>query len=129
MAVATAGNAVVVAGGISSSGPVSDVYLFDPGTGGVSLLGRLPSAVGHGSAFAIGGVVYVAGGQDSKGRAVRQVVAVDPAARTISRLAPLPTALSDAAAVSDGSTAWLIGGWRGTALSQVLTVRVDRTSA
>jgi len=124
--VASVGKSIVVAGGVSAAGPVSDVDLFDTVSGHVSVLGRLPIAVGHAGAFTLSGRVFLAGGRDAKGKVGRQVVAIDPVGRTITAQPSLPAGVSDAAAVTDGSTAWLIGGWRGTALTQVLTANPPR---
>jgi len=123
-AVASLGGQLVIAGGVSSRGPVSTVYLFDPADGKVSVLGELPERVGHATAFAIGGVILVAGGLDASGHAQKRVFAIDLQGRTISAEPPLQAAVSDAPAVSDGTHAWIVGGWRGKALTQVLRVSV-----
>ncbi len=119
-AVASAGGQIVIAGGVSSRGPVSTVYVFDPADGTVSTLGTLPIRIGHAMAFTLGTTVYVAGGLNASGGAERRVFAIDVVDRTITPQALLPFAVSDGAVVSDGTTAWIVGGLRGQPLSQVL---------
>ena len=115
---------LVIAGGVASAGPVATVYGFDPTTGGISMIGRLPIPVGHAAAFELGGRAFVCGGRDARGRAVRQCVAIDPVRGSVTSLTPLRTAVADAAVASDGRQAWLIGGWRGGPLIQVLVARL-----
>ncbi len=121
--VAASGSDLVIAGGVSSAGPVSTVYRFDSTSGNVSVLGHLPSALGHAAAVALGDRVYVIGGLDAGGHAVRTVFQVDPAGGTVTRLADLARAVSDAAVAGTSTEAWLLGGWDGRALAQVLHVR------
>ena len=111
---------------MSSSGPSRDVYLFDPGSGRVQTLGRLPHAVGHAAAVALGGHVFVAGGQDASGNVVSALTEVDPSSGSVKALNPLPRAVSDAGAVplTDGRSALIVGGYRGHALAQVLRLRM-----
>jgi len=123
-AIAAARGRVLVAGGISSSGPVAAVRLFDPVTQQVTHLAQLPVPLAHAAAVALGGMFYVIGGQDAAGRPLRSVFEVDPATGHVRTLAPLGLPVSDAGVATIGSTAWLIGGWRGTSTSQVLRISV-----
>jgi hypothetical protein len=123
-AVAAAGGRLVVAGGVTPSGPVATVSVFDPGTAKVTAAGTLPAPVGHAAAFVLDGEVYVAGGLDAGGHAVRTVSVIDPSTGSVGRAAALPLAVSDGPAVVAGQTAWLIGGWRGVALDQVIRASV-----
>ncbi len=120
-AVAAVGGSIIVAGGVSASGPVSAVLRFDPGTGKVSVIGRLDAPVGHAAAFALGQDVYLVGGEDAAGRAVRSVTDIDAATGTSRALRPLARPVSDAAATMGDAIGWIVGGWRGAAtVTQVL---------
>jgi hypothetical protein len=107
-AVAAVGKSLVVAGGISSSGPTRAVYAFDPASGRSRLLGRLPTAIGHASAVTLGGTVYVIGGADANGT-VGDVTAINVGNRTIKPV-PAVARVSDAAAVVLGVRALIVGG-------------------
>ena len=61
-AVTAANGDVFIAGGVSSNGPSSAVYRFDPRTGRVSMLGRLPGASAHAIAIVVGSGIDVLGG-------------------------------------------------------------------
>jgi outer membrane protein assembly factor BamB len=117
---ATPSGDVLIVGGETTSGPVSDVLLFSPTTGRVTNMGHLPYRVGHAEAFALGGLVYVVGGRDAGDRAVAAVSVIDPSRRTARPGAPLGSPVADAAAAGDGTHVWLIGGWRGSNTGQVL---------
>jgi YVTN family beta-propeller protein len=119
-AVVSDGSALVIAGGISSRGPVSSVYRFDPAARTLTSLGHLPARIGHASAFSLAGRVYVAGGLDSGASPVDSVTLVDAAARRIRVATSLPRPISDAAAVALGPAAWLIGGSNGGAVGDVV---------
>src|SRR5439155_26206901 len=120
-AVAGQGSDLVIAGGVSSEGPVSTVYRFDPATRTVSLLGHLRHALGHATAVALGPNVYVFGGRDAAGAPLATSFAILASGR-IRSVAGLAAPLSDAAAADDGHRAWLVGGWRGHAVTQVVEV-------
>jgi hypothetical protein len=105
-AVAAVGGLVVIAGGTSSGGPVSTVYVFDPGSGRVTALGRLPNPAAHAAAVALGGSVYVLGGSPPVS------ASVDVRRRMVAALsAAVPVA--DAAVAALGGRALLIGGSSG----------------
>jgi hypothetical protein len=116
-AVAASGGRVVIAGGILASGaPSSAIYLFDPGSGKVRVLGQLATATGHASAVTLGGSVYVVGGVDAAGRPVRSATRVN--AKVAQLALNLPVA--DAAVAQVGNKAFLLGGRRsGRAVSDV----------
>ncbi len=125
-AVAVSGSVIVIAGGEAASGPVDTVYAFDTTSGKVVQVAKLPSAVGHASAFTLGGKVYVAGGLDKSGHATNLVSAVASATGQVTRLPGLPAseAFSDAGTAYAGGRAWIVGGTNGTAaLTQVLMAR------
>ncbi len=78
-AAASAGGELVIAGGTTPTGVSDAVLRFDPKTGRVTRLARLPHPITHASAAALGGRVYVIGG---RGAAVTpqfaDVLAIDP---------------------------------------------------
>ena len=76
---AAADGRILVAGGSLPSGRASDALLaFDPSTGSVVALGRLPAPTTHASAAALGDLAYVIGGRGSTvDTPTRRIVAVD----------------------------------------------------
>ena len=65
-AVAAADGAVIVAGGSTPAGNASDAILrFDPATGRVRKIGRLPHPLTHAGAAVIDGMVFLVGGRGS----------------------------------------------------------------
>lgn len=125
-AVASSGNGVVIAGGMSRSGAVSSIYRFDPAAGRVRLIGRLPAPLAHAAAFSLAGKVYVTGGRDASGSVVGSVTVVDPVSRLVRSLAALPMPVADAGAATVGGSAWLIGGWNGAPVGDVVQVSLAR---
>jgi YVTN family beta-propeller protein len=126
-AVTSVGNEVVVAGGVSSGGAVSSVYRFDPSTGKVALLSRLPSPVSHASAFPLGQEAVVAGGRSASGAATGSVTAINIHTGRVRSLAALPSPVADAAAATVGTSTFLVGGWDGQTVATVM--RASRAAA
>ena len=111
-AVARADGRLVIAGGILAGGVSSSaVYVFDPGSGRVGLLGRLATAVGHASAVAVGGSVYVVGGVDATGQPVSAGSRIDVATAKVTPV-PVATPVADASVAQAGSKVFLLGGRR-----------------
>jgi len=103
---------LVIAGGSLQSGTASRTVLaFDPATGRVRAIGRLPAPTTHAAAAAIGNTAFVIGG---RGPAVNtptaRIEAVDPAARTVRPAGALAVPRSDLAAVALGNRILLVGG-------------------
>ena len=111
-AVTAAGGRLVIAGGSLPNGTATDaVYSFDPATGRVTLVGRLPAPTTHAAAAAIGSIAYVVGGRGAlQGTPTGRIVAVDPAARRIVPAGTLAQPLSDLAAVASAGGILLAGG-------------------
>ncbi len=129
-AVSTVGSQIVIAGGSLPAGTASDaVFAYEPRSGRVVRLGRLPEATTHASAATIGGTVLVIGGRgallDSQ---TARVVAIDPAHRRITAAGTLSSARSDLAAVSSGQRILLAGG-RGAAGTEAIIGELARSSA
>jgi Kelch motif len=132
-AVAAAGpNAVIVAGGLSTAGPVATILRIAVPGGVVTTIGRLPRPLAHEAAVALGGAVFVLGGEDASGQTVRTVERIDPQTGDVRTVHPLPGTVADAAAVAVGpDRALLIGGRRGpqgsdVPLATILSLRLVR---
>lgn len=122
-AVAAQAGKLVIAGGIVGTAPSPNVYVFDPASGRVSLIARLPVAIAHASAVTLGGAVYVFGGIDASGQTVSTVTRLDVGART-ARPVAAAAPVADAAVADLPQGALLIGGRRaGRAVSDVRVVR------
>jgi hypothetical protein len=120
-AVAPAGpNAVIVAGGLATSGPVDSILRITVPGGDVATIGKLPRPLAHATALALGGSVFVMGGEDASGQTVRTVERIDPRNGHVKQSNPLPGTVADAAAVALGhDRGLLIGGRRGPQGSDV----------
>ena len=95
----------------AAGGQTDAIQRFDPATGTTSVVGHLPQALGHASAFSLGGRMFVAGGR-SAGSPLTSVWQVDAARASVSAAGTLPGPRSDAAAAVIGATAYLVGGER-----------------
>ena len=111
-AVAAAGGKLIIAGGTQPDGSAtSTVYSFDPGSGGLSAIGKLPAPTTHAAGASIGTTAYVIGGRGSiLNTPTTRIVAIDPATRKIRAAGTLSTPLSDLSAVGQGDFILLAGG-------------------
>src|SRR5439155_12253013 len=123
-AVAPAGGRIIVAGGISSAGPVSGVWAYDPASGAVRSIGRLPRPLGHAGAISLGSLVVVVGGTDAAGRALRSVSLIDASTGRIWEGQPLSRSVSDPGVAAADGVGWVLGGFRATAVSDVVRVAI-----
>ncbi len=113
--VATVAGQLVIAGGTHGEAAGREILRFDPASDRVTAIGRLPSALTHAPAVALGGSVYVIGGRGSAaGSQTREILAIDPASGGVTRVGRLPVALSDAAAAVIGGRIVLAGGQSAT---------------
>ena len=101
-AVTSADGVVVVAGGSLPNGTASDrIWTFDPRSGRVRTIGRLPEATTHGAAAAIGGTAFVIGGRGATlGTPTARILAIDPKTGRVHAAGRLAVATSDLAAVA-----------------------------
>jgi YVTN family beta-propeller protein len=115
-AVAAVAGRIVIAGGSTPAGTASDAVLsFDPATGGVSRIGRLPNPVTHAAAATLGSRVYVIGGRSATvDTPTAAIAAVDPVARKVVAGGTLNSARSDLAAVGLPGRILLAGGRSGS---------------
>ena len=115
-AVAAVAGRIVIAGGSTPAGTASDAVLsFDPATGSVTRIGRLPAPTTHAAAAALGTHVYVIGGRGATvDTPTAAIEAVDPIARKIVAAGMLSSARSDLAAVGVTGRILLAGGRGGS---------------
>ncbi len=111
-AVTAADGKVVIAGGSTPSGSASSTVLaFDPRTGRIRRVGRLPAPTTHAAAATLGSTAYVIGGRGPvSGTPTGRVVAIDPVAGRVRLGGKLASPRSDLAAVALGGQILLAGG-------------------
>ena len=111
-AVAAVAGRIVIAGGSTPAGTASAAVLsFDPATGRVTRIGRLPNPTTHAAAAALGSHVYVIGGRGATvDTPTAAIEAVDPIARKVVPAGMLDSARSDLAAVGLPGKILLAGG-------------------
>ncbi len=116
------GGRLIVAGGeLTSGAPTDHAWSFDPASGTVSQLPRLPAPTDHAAGVVLAGRFYVLGGL-RRGVLSRAIISLAPGEAHWRRSGALPVALADASAVPfDGGIA-LAGGR--TAAGRVSTITV-----
>jgi DNA-binding beta-propeller fold protein YncE len=114
-AVAADHDEIVIAGGSTPAGTASRaVYSFDPSSGHVRLVGRLPHPTTHAAAASLGELTYVIGGRGATvDTPTRRVIAVDPEHGRVVAAGRLSMPLSDLAAASIGHGRIAIAGGHG----------------
>jgi Kelch motif len=127
-AVAQSGSQVMIAGGSSGAHASRDVYRFDPSTGRVLELARLPYPVTHAAGASLGGSLLVIGGRGDGAASQRHDILAVSATGAVSFAGALPRSLSDLAAVQSGESVILAGGRdnAGRTQSAILTVTLKR---
>jgi len=109
-AVAAQRGVLVIAGGTTGAAADGDVYRFDPASGRVARLARLPRPLTHAAAVSLGATVLALGGRGAGlNTQTRQILAISPRG-AVALAGELPRALSDLAAVALGHEALLAGG-------------------
>jgi hypothetical protein len=110
-AVAAVGGAVLIAGGTSGTAARREVLRFDPRTGRVTRIARLPTALTHAAGAALDGRFYVLGGRgDTPGTQSAAILAVDADSGRVRHAGRLPLALSDLGAASFAGHVTALGG-------------------
>jgi YVTN family beta-propeller protein len=111
-AVAASEGAIVIAGGSQPDGSASRAILtFDPRSGLVRTIGRLPAATTHAAAATIGTTVYLVGGRGAVvNTPTARILAIDPVSGHVRAAGRLDVPLSDLAAVGDGKAILVAGG-------------------
>jgi N-acetylneuraminic acid mutarotase len=118
----------MIAGGTSGTQASRDVYSFNPSSGRLRALARLPYPVTHAAGASLGGSMLVIGGRGDGAVSQRHdILAVSPAG-AVSVAGALPRSLSDLAAVQSGESVILAGGRdsAGHTQSAILTVTPKR---
>lgn len=115
-AVAVGGGYVWVVGGdlgtaenATTGGQTDDIQRFDPATGQTTVVGHLPTPLGHAAAVVFGRQLFVVGGRTGS-TASDQIWRVDTANGTVSQGGTLPGPRSDAGIVTVAGGTWLLGG-------------------
>lgn len=115
---ATSGGQVLIIGGSTPSGASNAIFRFDPLTGAVRQIGRLPQPITHGGAAALGSAVYLVGGRgDPVAAQSANVWSIDPTTGTVRPAGHLPQPLSDAGVLASGN-AIIVAGGRSTTSTQ-----------
>lgn len=110
-AVAAVGGRLLIIGGSTPSEASSSIYSFDPATGSVRRIGRLPRPITHGNAATLGSSVYLVGGRGNLLDAqTTDVWAIDPQTGAVRAAGRLPRALSDSAVLTVGKAIVVAGG-------------------
>jgi len=101
----------LIVGGSTPNGASEAVYRFEPATGEVRQIGRLPQPVTHAAAATLGSFVYVVGGRgDNLDSQTANVWSINPLTGAIRRAGRLPQPLSDTGVVSLGGALVVAGG-------------------
>jgi hypothetical protein len=110
-AVAAGGNRLIIAGGTTTGGVSDAVLSFDPVSGVVRRIGRLPLPLTHASAAWVDGRVLVVGGRrEVTGGQTDAILEINPASGAVRELGRLPQPLSDAAVVESNGKVLVAGG-------------------
>jgi len=110
-AVAAVDGRLLVIGGSTPIQASRAIYSFDPATGAIKRIGRLPQPITHGSAATLGSTVYLVGGRGNLDNAqTAKIWAIDPQTGRVRVAGRLPIALSDTGVVTVGSTIIVAGG-------------------
>lgn len=108
---ATSGGDVLIIGGQTPSGASDAIFRFDPLTGAVQEIGRLPQPITHGGAAALGSAVYLVGGRgDALDSQSANVWSIDPTTGAVRPAGHLPQPLSDAGVLASGDAIIVAGG-------------------
>ncbi len=102
---------VLIVGGSTPVAASRDIYRFDPATGQVRAIGRLPHALTHLSAATLGTFAYAVGGRgDLTTAQTAGVWSIDPRTGVVRPAGRLPAPLSDADVLSVGTGIVVAGG-------------------
>lgn len=109
-AVGRVGARVLIAGGTSGLQASRDVYSFDPSSGTVRQVARLPYPLTHAAAVAADGALFVIGGRGEQPGTQHAAILAVSANGKVTVAGRLPLELSDVSAAAVGETAILAGG-------------------
>jgi N-acetylneuraminic acid mutarotase len=110
-AVSAADGRLLIIGGSTPIEASDAIYSFDPASGAVRRIGRLPTPITHGGAATLGSYVYLVGGRGNLSDAqTASVWAIDPLTGAVRVAGRLPHALSDAGVLAVGDSIVVAGG-------------------
>jgi N-acetylneuraminic acid mutarotase len=108
-AVAAVGGIIYAAGGLVSSGPVTDLRAYDPATNSWTTKASMPTPRYGAVAVAMGGLLYVVGGSNATGGSMSTTEVYNPATDSWTTLAPTWYPHAAAAAAAIGGTLYVVG--------------------
>ena len=110
-AASTVDGKVLIIGGSTPNGASDAVYRFDPASGRVQQIGRLPQPITHAGAATLGSYVYLVGGRgETLDSQTASIWSIDPLSGAVRLAGRLPQALSDTGVLSIGGTLVVAGG-------------------
>ena len=102
---------VLIMGGSTPASASDAIYRFDPATGHVRQIGRLPQPITHASAATLGSFAYLIGGRgDTLGSQTATVWSIDPRTGAVAVAGRLPEPLSDTASIPVNGSVIVAGG-------------------
>jgi N-acetylneuraminic acid mutarotase len=102
---------LLIIGGSTPDGASDAIYRFDPATGRVAQIGRLPASITHAGAATLGSFAYLVGGRgDNLGSQTANVWSIDPRTGAVRRAGRLPEPLSDTGVLSIDGAIVVVGG-------------------
>ena len=102
---------ILIIGGSTPTSASDAIYRFDPSTGQVRQIGRLPQPITHASAATLGSFAYLIGGRgDTLGSQTATVWSIDPRTGAVAVAGRLPEPLSDTASIADQRSVIVAGG-------------------
>ena len=111
---------LLIIGGSTPTAASDAIYSFDPATGSVRQIGKLPHPVTHGGAATLGSSVYLVGGRgDLLNSQTSSVLGIDPRTGAVKQVARLPQPLSDPGVLTVGNAIVVAGGL--TSANQAVT--------
>jgi hypothetical protein len=105
------GGRLLIIGGSTPNAASDAIYRFDPATGRVARIGRLPEPITHAGAATLGSFVYLVGGRgDNLGSQTANIWSIDSRTGAVRRAGRLPEPLSDTGVLSIGGAIVVVGG-------------------
>jgi hypothetical protein len=109
-AVGVVGARLIVAGGVTTSGPTRAIYAVDLQSGSVTRIGSLPQPIAGAAIVRLAGALYLLGGTGPGGAVSTAIVRIDPVHGTATAVGNAPAAAAGAAGVTTGAGALLVAG-------------------
>jgi hypothetical protein len=127
-AVAVAGGAVYVFGGLLAGGEYTGTFStaiqrIDPTRGTTTVVGHLPIPLAHAKAVVLDGQMLLLGGSTTGGPSAA-IFRFDPATAQVSKMGVLPEPATDGAVAAVGDTAYLLGGISRGPIATIMAIRL-----